>query len=220
MGKQKNKPFRSANQIVSTQIPFESSNQEKPGLIVKGLIFYKLGAFTVDETIAYELFTNNASSQILEVMLLAQEIAHDLEWTYRQSIEAINSCGQVIIPELIGYAHRLKEVGIFGYSDHERKKDLVTLFINQRLDHEWPKEKTGKLLAPELAKIYDFMMNEFHEWPAPKPPISDAEVGKPSTSYVSHAPQNPKNIGESAMNLSNQPESPILASTDLSLVLS
>jgi hypothetical protein len=208
------------NQLVSTKIPFKSVNQERPYLVVGGLEFHKLGAFTADETIAYELFTNKASNQIIDLMLLAQEIAHDLEWTYRESIEAINSCGQSITPELIGYAHRLKEVGIFGYSDTNRKKELVKLFINLRIDAEYTLEKTGKLLTPELTKIYDFMINELSEWPAPKPPISDADMGKQSIVSEPASTQTRINTGKSATNPSKQPESPTPDFTDLGLALS
>jgi hypothetical protein len=203
------------DQLVSTKIPFKSVNQEQPYLVVRDLEFHKLGAFTADETIAYELFTNKASNQIIDLMLLAQEIAHDLEWTYQKSIKAINSCGQSITPELIGYAHRLKEVGIFGYSDTQRKKGLVKLFINLRIDCEYTLEKAGKLPTPELNKIYDFMISELNEWPAPKPPISDADMGKQSIVSEPASTQTLMNTGENAMNPSKQPEPPTPNFTDL-----
>lgn len=216
----KNHKIPKVSSQVSTAIPFESVNQKQQYLVIKDLIFHKLGAFTVDETIAYELFTNKASNQIIDLMLLAQEIAHDLEWTYRESIEAINSCGQTITPELIGYAHKLRDVGIFGYSDTNRKKELVRLFINLRIDPEYTLKKAGDLPAPELNKIYDFMINELNEWPAPRPPIDSTDMGKQSIASRPVSTQTPTNTGENATNPSKQPESLTPDFTDPSLALS
>jgi hypothetical protein len=219
MSKKNRKVSKNSSQMVSTEIPFKSANQRQPYLVVKDLKFHRLGSFTADETIAYELFTNKASNQIIDLMLLAQEIAHDLEWTYLESISAINNCGQSITPELIGYAHRLKEVGIFGYSDTQRKKELVRLFVSLRIDPEYSMEEAGKLPTPELNKIYNFMISELNEWPTPKPPISDADMGKRSISSEPRSTQTPISTGENATSPSKQPESLTPDSTGLNSVL-
>jgi hypothetical protein len=209
MGKKR----RSNSQQITAQITpsLISNSSTEPYLQIGGLRFYKLGGFTVDETIAYELMANNSSQRLIDLMVLAQEISHDLGWTYGQSIEALNSCGTEIIPELVGYAYQIRDIGLFDFSDTRRKSDLVHQFIILRGYSEWTQEQTRQLLHSHLVVIYNFMMQEYHGWQE-LPPVDDDDVGKFLADSESGSQLTPLTIGEN-VTITSKPLAPVIPDT-------
>jgi hypothetical protein len=194
------------------------STENKPYLTAGGLEFYKLGGFTVAEMIAYELMANNASQHLVDIMVLAQDIAHDLGWNYGQAIEALNSVGTTITPELVGYARQVQEIGLLDFSDTRRKLDTTHQFIILRGYPDWTYEQSEKLLMSELQAIYDFMMQEFYEW-KPQPIATEpADMGKPLPDSAASWPPTLEPIGENVATTSKPLESVTLDSMPSTLI--
>jgi hypothetical protein len=209
MGKKRRSNLQQINADI---VPSFTSNFSTDSYLEVGeLKFRKLGGFTVDETIAYELMANNSSQRLIDLMVLAQEISHDLGWTYGQSIEALNSCGTEIIPELVGYAHQIREIGLFDFSDTRRKSDLVHQFIILRGYPEWTQEQTRQLLFHQLLAVYNFMMQEYHAWQE-LPPTDDADLGKFLADSESGSRLTPLTTGENAT-ITSKPPAPAIADT-------
>jgi hypothetical protein len=160
----------------------------------KTLEFIKYGGFTVDEIIGYELIVNNSSQRIINIMLLAKQVAEDLGWSYGEAVNVLNVCGRSVIVELIPYAEEIDSISLFEHSDHQRKQTLVTYFIQQRIETAWTSANTGKIMRSALQTIYDFMMNEYQEWQE-LPVLRLADVGKPSSRSEPEPPNIPETVG-------------------------
>jgi hypothetical protein len=205
----KRPPFQPVNQ------PPAFINEKTPYLTVGQLHFYKLGSFTVDEAIAFELLANNATARLIDIMVLAQSMSHDLNWTYQQSIDALNTLGNEITPELVGYADQIKEIGLLDFSDTRRKLDNVHQFILLRGYPNWTYEQSQKLIMPDLRAIHDFLMQEFYEWQ--KPPASEPDLGKLSSLSAADSSPTPGLTGENVTIISRPLESVTLDSMPATL---
>jgi hypothetical protein len=182
----------------------------------KALEFTKYGGFTVDEIIGYELIINNSSQRIINIMLLAKQVAEDLGWSYGEAVNTLNVCGRSVISELIPYAEEIDSISLFEHSDHERKKTLVTYFIQQRIESAWKPENTGKIMRSALQTIYDFMLNEYQEWQE-LPALKLSDVGKPSNKSEPEPPNIPPIAGTETITGSKPEMLPIQDGIDQTL---
>jgi hypothetical protein len=191
--------------------------KEQPYLVVKGLKFCKKGGFSVREQIAYEHLASSYNVRTLEIMVVARQIANDMNLTYQEAISLLDD-NQNLTTVLIDYADRLLEIGLMDFSDTARKLDTVQMFITMRADPNWTFEQSEELLVDDLQKIYDFMTNEQRGWKKPPEPLeSDDEVGK--RSLQSGNPSNPQSptTGQNATTTSSPAESPTPSSAPTNL---
>jgi hypothetical protein len=144
------------------------------------MVFEKYGEFLVDEIIGYELIANNSSERVINIMLLAKQIAEDLNWSHGEAVNMLNLAGSTVFTELIPYADEMDNIGLYNHSDHRRKKEIVTFFIQQRIDSNWSQDQTGKMPRSALQEIYSFCMNEYHEWKE-LPLLQLSDLGKQSS---------------------------------------
>jgi hypothetical protein len=201
-------------------LPFDSSITPAtpvPDLTVAGMQFYKRGGFTVNETIAYEQYTNGYAHRSLELMALGQRISVEKEMTYAQVIDILGDSSAVEM--LLGeYIEDILAIGLDRFSEAQRKADIATLFIQSRCNPAWTKEQTGDLLFTEAEQIYIFTMGEYRGWKAPAPEPTDAELGK--SSPTSAAPSTTRSTGRKSTTTSKAVESATPDTKDLTSVVS
>lgn len=217
MPKNRHHPTPSRQQLaaLAPQTPFKTGIKEPPYLVISGVVlehpfelnFYKKGGFSVREQIAYEHLASSYNVRTLEVMVVARQIANDLNMTYQEAITLLDD-NQNLTTVLMDYADRLLEIGLLDFSDTARKLDTAHMFITMRANSNWRFEQSEELLTEQLQQIYVFMTNEQRGWKKPPEPLeSDEEVGKRSQQLGS--PLNPQSpmTGQNATTTSSQPGS-------------
>jgi hypothetical protein len=172
--------------------PFDTSitpTTQLPNLEVAGFSFARRGAFTVNETIAYEGLNNSHAQRSLELMSLGNRIAIEKDMTYPQVL-AILEDNNLVNSLLVDYIDDILAIGLDRYSETRRKSEVVTMFVQSRCNNTWTAEQTGSLLYPELLQIYQFAMGEYRGWATPPvSPTTTEEVGK-----LSPEPEPPSTI--------------------------
>jgi hypothetical protein len=201
-------------------LPFDSSltkQAQSADLVVAGLEFWRRGGFTVNETIAYELYNNGHAQRSLELMALGHRISIDRGMTYAETIDILADTAAV--ESLLGeYLEDILAIGLDRYSEAQRKADVVTLFVQSRCDAAWINQQTGDLLFSEAEQIYSFAMGEYRGWKESAPLPTDVEVGK--LLLTSNVPSAVPLTGRKSISTSKLAELVIPATKDLTSVVS